>query len=56
MSDESTDKPVILGTGEEIPEKFRGKDVQEVLKSYSEAEKAMREKMEETGGVKKELQ
>lgn len=54
MSEESKE-PVVLD-GENIPEKFRGKSVEDVLKAYSEAEKLISSKGEEVGGIKKELE
>jgi len=59
MSEESKEQevePMVLPDTEDIPEKFRGKDVNEVLKSYHEVEKLIGSKGEEIGGLKKELE
>lgn len=46
------ERPVLPEDDEKIPEKFRGKSVDEVIKSYQEAEKALGEKNNELGKLR----
>lgn len=58
MSEESKQeeqKPLIL-EGDNIPEKFKGKPVEDVLKAYSEAEKSMHETKRQMSEINKKLQ
>lgn len=47
---------VILPDSPDIPEKFRGKSLTEVIKSYQEAEKTMHQKAQEAAEFRKQLE
>lgn len=53
---EETNEPMVLPDSDNIPEKFRGKSVDEVVKAYSEAEKMMHKKGEELNQVRQQWQ